>query len=141
MEETVSRVNVIPYINFQGRAREALEFYQQALGGTVLFKTTDDQGTREAAPGDVISHASLKTDGVTIMGTDGVQGYPLQMGENVAIALSGKDYAQLSSAFGKLAEGGTIKQALQVETWGDTFGFLVDKFGVNWMINISQASL
>ncbi len=61
-----------PYINFQGHAREAMEFYQKALGGKLELLTANEQGPpKEAGPGDSIMHSMLQADGLIIMGSDG----------------------------------------------------------------------
>lgn len=128
----------VPYINFNGRTREALEYYQLALGGVLSFKTMTPTGPQPAGPNDRIMHGSLKAADICIMGTDGAPDYPLQVGENIAIALNGDNVAHLTTAFNRLADGGIVKQPLELESWGDTFGFVVDKFGINWMVNIVQ---
>lgn len=129
-----------PYINFQGHAREAMEFYQKALGGKLELFTENEQGPpKEADPGDHIMHAMLQNNGLIVMGSDGMPEYPPTVGDNVAIALSGDDNEHLTKAFDLLSEGGNIKQALKIESWGDGFGYFTDKFGINWMVNISSA--
>ena len=128
-----------PYINFQGKAREAMEFYQKALGGELNLMTFNPGDTpKPAGAGDTIMHATLKVDDLVIMGTDGMPEYPPTVGDNFAVALSGDDEARLTKAFETLSEGGMVKQALKKESWGDTFGWLADKFGVNWMVNINH---
>ena len=134
----MSHTMTVPYINFNGRTREALEFYQRALGGMLSFKSVTPDGPQTAGPDDRIMHGSLKAGDICIMGTDGAPDYPLQVGENIAIALNGDNTAHLMTAFERLAEDGEIKQPLEVETWGDMFGFVVDKFGINWMVNITK---
>jgi PhnB protein len=136
----MSTVLINPYINFAGKAREAFEFYQRALGGELNLLTADPQGPPKAAgPGDSIMHGVLTlSDGVTIMGTDGMAEYPAKVGENFAIALSGNDREKLTKAFDILGEDGNVKQTLKDESWGDTFGWLEDKFGINWMVNITK---
>jgi PhnB protein len=128
-----------PYINFQGKAREAMLFYQKALGGNLDLLTFNPDGApKPAGPNDAIMHARLESDGAVIMGTDGMAEYPAKVGENIAVALSGEDEAHLTAAFNSLAEGGNVKQGLKVESWGDAFGWLEDKYGVNWMVNINK---
>ncbi len=62
-----------PYINFQGHAREAMEFYQKALGGKLELFTENEQGPpKEAGPDDHIMHSMLQNDGLIIMGSDGM---------------------------------------------------------------------
>jgi PhnB protein len=129
----MSQQYVSPYINFQGRAREAMAFYQKALGGKVDLQTSDERGVpKPAGPGDRITHARLDGEGVRIVGTDGHPKYPAKVGENVAIALNGTDKARLTTSFNHLAEGGTIKMPLAEQ------GYLLDKFGINWVVSVDK---
>jgi PhnB protein len=128
-----------PYINFQGKARKAMQFYHKVLGGTLVLRTTEEKGVpKPAGPGDRISHAQLKADGVQIFGVDGHPKYPAKVGENVALALGGTDKARLTKIFHDLAEGGQTKMPL-TEQSGVEVGYLVDKFGINWVVSIDQA--
>jgi PhnB protein len=134
----MSTASANPYINFNGHAREAMEFYHKALGGTLDLLTENEQGPPKAAgPDDHIMHSALEADGILIMGTDGHPDYPTTAGDNVAVAVMGDDEERLTSVFELLSNGGTIKQALKIESWGDGFGYFTDKFGINWMFNIS----
>src|SRR6267378_2480354 len=106
----MTKVNLSPYINFQGHAREAMEFYQKALGGELDLQTSNEQGVpKPAGAGDRITHARLEADGALIVGTDGHPNYPAKVGENLAIAVSGSDAGRLIKIFNHLAEGGQIK--------------------------------
>lgn len=135
----MNRLFTCPYINFQGHAREAMEFYQKALGGKLELMTFNPDGTpKPAGPGDNIMHAKLESDAAVIMGTDGMPEYPATVGDNLAVTLSGSDREALTKAFESLSEGGNVKQGLKEESWGDTFGWLEDKFQVNWMVNIAK---
>ena len=137
-EIIMSEIAANPYINFQGRTQEALNFYHEALSGELTLMTEDPNGPPKAAgPDDHIMHGSLASDGLLIMGSDGHLDYPAKAGDNVAIALSGSDHERLSDAFEKLSNGGQLKQPLKTESWGDSFGYFVDKFGINWMVNIN----
>ncbi|MDN5275870.1 MAG: hypothetical protein JWN33_519 [Candidatus Saccharibacteria bacterium] len=135
----MSQISANPYINFQGQARKALEFYHDALGGELTLMAADPAGPpKEAGPEDPIMHGMLSSDGLRIMGSDGHPDYPPTVGDNVAIALSGTDHDRLSLAFDKLSAEGQVKQPLKTESWGDSFGYFVDKFGINWMVNINS---
>src|SRR5581483_631821 len=71
-EIRMSQQHISPYINFRGRAREAMEFYQRVLGGDLHLHTLDEQGQpKPAGPGDRITHAVLEADGARIVGSDG----------------------------------------------------------------------
>ncbi len=136
----MSKIQVSPYINFQGRAREALEFYHQALGGQLDLYTVNEQGvSKPASPGERIMHARLEADGALILASDGHPDYPATVGENIAIALSGTDKARLTTIFNDLAEGGKIKMPLTEQSWGAQVGWLADQFGINWMVTIDKA--
>lgn len=134
----MSTIGASPYINFAGKAREALEFYHAALGGQLdLLAARPDSAPVPAEPGDAIMHGSLQSDGLLLMGSDGHLDYPATVGDNIAVTLWGTDNERLSAAFDALAAGGIVKQTLKTESWGDSFGYFVDKFGINWMVNIS----
>jgi PhnB protein len=129
-----------PYVNFQGQAREAMEFYHSVLGGTLDLRTMDTQGTaKPAGPGDRITHARLEADGAVIIATDGHPSYPPTAGDHMAVALGGTDKDRLTSIFNGLAAGGKIKGPLAERSSGDAVGYLVDQFGINWIVTIEKA--
>lgn len=130
----MSQQSLSPYINFQGRAREAREFYHKVLGGKLDLQAANEQGAlRPAGPGDRIMHARLDADGARIIGTDGHPDYPAKVGENMAVALSGTDKGRLNKIFNQLADGGTVKSPLA------DVGWLTDRFGINWMVSVDKA--
>jgi len=136
----VSKVQLSPYVNFQGRAREAMEFYQKILGGKLELQAVSEQGLpRAAGPGDRVFYSRLEADGAVIIGTDGHPAYPPTVGDHMAIALAGTDKDRLATIFNRLAEGGRIKGPLARQPWGAEVGWLTDKFGIDWMISIDQA--
>lgn len=136
----MSNIHLSPYVNLQGRAREALEFYQKVLGGNLDLRTVNEQGvSKPAGPGERIAYARLEADGALIIGTDGHPVYPAKVGENLAIALSGTDKDRLTKIFDRLAEGGKIKGPLARQPWGGEVGYLLDKFGINWVVTIDKA--
>ena len=129
-----------PYLSFSNNAGEAMEFYKAALGGELVVNTFGEYGdTGPTANG--VMHAQLETDaGFTLMASDmppGSEGTP--SAGNITISLSGEDADQLRGYWEKLSEGGTITMPLEKQMWGDTFGMFVDKFGVPWMVNITQS--
>lgn len=136
----MSRQYFGPYVNFQGRAREAMEFYHAVLGGTLDLHTVNAQGVaRPAGPGDRITHARLEADGAVIIASDGHPDYPARVGENLGIALGGTDRDRLTKIFHDLADGGTIKGPLAAQAGGAQVGWLADKFGITWMVSIDKA--
>jgi PhnB protein len=134
---TMSR-HLSPYINFQGRAREGMEFYQKAFGGKLDLQTMDLKGApKPAGPGDRITHASLEADGVRIVGTDGHPDFPAKVGENIALAFGATDKDLVIRIFNALGQGGNVKMPPSDQSGGT--GWLTDKFGVNWMVSILKA--
>ena len=132
-----SRLN--PYLNFNGNARQALEFYQSVFGGSLTLSTFADLGATDGPDADKIMHGQLETDaGYTLMGADvpGHMGYQPPAG--FGVSLSGDDGDALHSYWDKLSAGGTVTMPLQKQVWGDEFGMCTDQFGIPWLVNISQ---
>jgi PhnB protein len=125
----MSQQRLGPYINFQGRAREAMEFYQKVLGGKLDLQIA----------GDRVGQARLEADGVLIVGSDGHPKYLPTVGDHMAIALSGTDKGRLTKIVNDLAAGGQMKGPLTAQPGGSEVGWLVDKFGINWMVSIDKA--
>jgi PhnB protein len=114
-----------PYINFQSKAREAMEFYQKVLGGKLDMLAIGDKGQMHpAGPDEKLMHARLLSDGAIIMGTDGSSDYPPTMGDNMAVSLMGSDKEKMNDIFNQLAEGGKAKMPLSNTPWGDMYGYL-----------------
>jgi PhnB protein len=131
-----SRLN--PYIQFDGRAREAMEFYRTVFGGELTVSTFGEFGM-EGAGSEGVMHAQLETpSGYTLMASDTPPGMDKgQPGSTVSISLSG-DEPQLRQYFEQLADGGQVTMPLEKQMWGDEFGQCIDRFGIAWMVNIGQ---
>ena len=130
-----SRLN--PYITFAGNARQAMEFYQSALGGELAMNTFAEFGN-DGPDADKIMHANLETpDGFTLMASDTPPGMEESSGTNIAISLSGDDNDKLRGYWDQLTEGAKVTMPLERQVWGDEFGQFTDKFGIQWMVNIA----
>jgi PhnB protein len=131
-----SRLN--PYISFRSGAREAMEFYADVFGGTPAISTFGEYGAT-GADADGVMHAMLETPaGFVLMASDTPPGRPHEEGSSITISLSGDDDAELRGYWDKLADGGTVMMALEKQMWGDVFGMCVDRFGIAWLVNITQ---
>lgn len=130
-----------PYISFKDNARQAMEFYKQVFGGELLMNTFKEfQVSQDPAEENKIMHAMLEAgNGLTIMAADTPASMDYREGSNISISLSGENETELSGYFQKLSEGGNIIEPLVKAPWGDTFGMVVDQFGVSWMVNIIGA--
>ncbi len=132
-------VRLNPYIAFtDGNAREAMEFYKSVFGGTLAMNTFGEFGAPEPAIADKIMHAMLETDnGLALMASDPPPNMDVTSGSSISISLSGDDAEELHGYWDKLSDGGTVMVPLEKQMWGDEFGTCRDKFGVEWMVNIS----
>jgi len=126
-----------PYLSFDGTAAAAMAFYQSVLGGELTSSSFGEFGMSDDPDQvDQVMHAQLETpDGFTLMAADVPEGMPFTVGTNVAVSLSGDDEQQPRDWFEALAEGGTITVPFEPAPWGDTFGMLVDPFGIGWLVN------
>jgi PhnB protein len=128
-----------PYLNFRGQTREAMEFYRDVFDGKLEMSTFEDyHAAEDPSENDMIMHSVLQADGITFMAADTPSRMEYSPGTNFSMSLSGQDEAELRGYFDKLADRGTVMMPLEKAAWGDTFGMLVDRFGVRWLVNISQ---
>jgi len=133
-------MQVQPYLTFEGRCEEAIEFYKKALDAKVemlmRFKDAPEQPPAgECAPGadDKIMHAALKIGDATVMASDGrMQGKPAFQG--FALSLDMKDEEEAGRRFRALSEGGQVQMPLGKTFFATAFGMVADRFGVPWML-------
>ena len=135
-----SRLN--PYLNFNGNARQALEFYTSVFGGNLNLNTFADLGAQGTPDADKIMHGQLETGvGYTIMAADVPSTMQYEPMAGCSVSLSGDDADALRGYWQKLSAGGTTTMPMEKQSWGDEFGMCVDKFGVPWLVNISQPQM
>ena len=131
-----SRLN--PYLSFDGNARQAMEFYQSVLGGTLDVRTFGEFGAPDPGLNDKVMHSMLETPaGFTLMASDLPPNMQHQPGNNITVSLSGEDGDDLRGYWEQLSAEGTVMMPLEKQMWGDEFGMCVDQFGVAWMVNIA----
>ena len=128
-----------PYINFRDKTREVMTFYQTVFGGKLEMNTFKEFNvSQDPLEDDKIMHAMLETEnGMALMAADVPNSMDLQAGTNISITLSGDNSEELTRYYNMLSAGGTVIEPLAKAPWGDSFGMFVDKFGINWMVNIS----
>jgi len=128
-----------PYLNFNGNARQALEFYAGVFGGNLSLNTFAQYGAADSPDADRIMHGMLETDaGYTIMGADVTSDMEYHPIAGFSVSLSGDDADVLRGYWEQLSASGTATMPLQKQVWGDEFGMCVDGFGVSWLVNIAQ---
>jgi PhnB protein len=130
-----------PYLNFNGTARDALEFYHSVLGGDLTITTFAEMGMT-GPDADRVMHGLLETElGYTIMASDLTSDMDYHAPAGFSVSLSGSDGDALRRYWEKLSSAGTITMPLQKQVWGDEFGMCTDQYGVPWMVNISAPQM
>ena len=140
-------MKIHPYLNFEATTEEAFRFYEKALGGKLTeihrFGSMPPQGGFELTPEQkaLVMHVGLELpDGQMIMASDMIAGMgPRRVqGNNIAISVHPDSKQEADRIFDALAQGGTISMPIATQFWGDYFGSLTDRFGINWMVNYSD---
>ncbi len=139
-------MQVQPYLFFDGRCEDAIEFYRGALGAEVkmLMRYKDSpaatgQGCPDGTvpPGDKVMHADLRIGDARVLVSDGrCEGKPSFQGFSLAITVNSEGDAD--RIFGALAEGGKVLMPLGKTFFSPKFGMVADRFGVGWMILVSE---
>lgn len=131
---------IIPYLNFNGNAREALSFYEKALNGKVTQIGTFGEANmaQEESMKDKVMHAIFESGALKFMVSDCPPGVSVRSGDQVSLSLDFKDPESIETTFAALSGGGNITMPLQDTFWGARFGMLKDKFGIHWMFNYDK---
>ncbi|BDG71686.1 VOC family protein [Roseomonas fluvialis] len=136
-------MSIAPYLFFEGRAEEAIDFYTRALGAEVTMRMRFSESPDPPPPGmlppgseDRIMHAELSIGGAALMVSDGGCKGTAAFG-GFAVSLAATDAAQAQRWFVALAEGGTVQMPLGPTFWSPAFGVVQDGFGVSWMIGVT----
>lgn len=126
----------IPYINFDGNAREAMTFYQQCLGAELTVQTFGETGATFPGAADKVMHARLATSrGAVLMASDTMPDVPYTVGNNVWVTQDCDSVEEIDRIFAAFSAGGQVLMPLADQFWGAKFGMLTDKYGINWMFN------
>lgn len=129
-----------PYLSFKNNAREAMEFYKSVFGGKLDISTFKElHASQDPSEDELIMHSMLTADnGIMFMASDTPSRMEYRAGTTMSMSLSGDEEDVLRGYFDKLAEGGTVTMPLEKAIWGDLFGMLTDKFGVQWLVNVTM---
>ena len=135
-------MQVQPYLFFNGRCEEAIEFYRGALGAKVEMLMRHKDSPEPHAPGTLppgsenkVMHASFRIGDTTVMASDGhpgEQGHPRFEGFSLSIAVPTDTEAK--RLFNALSDGGVVHQPLIATFFSSQFGMVADRFGVLWMV-------
>ena len=128
-----------PYISFKDNTREAMDFYRTVFGGKLDVSTFKDyHASQDPSEDNMIMHSVLEADnGISFMASDTPSRMEYRAGTNMSMSLSGDNEAELKAYFEKLSAGGMVAMPLEKAIWGDSFGMCTDKYGVQWLVNIT----
>jgi PhnB protein len=135
---------LVPYINFADQGREAIEFYKSIFGGEAEMQLVKDSPTAPQVPkewAERIYHLFYKAGDIEFMGSDIISDQAGKVVGNVfSLVLNCDSEEQLNEYFAKLSDGGKVVWPAGKSEWGDIFGQVVDKFGIQWMLNYHTES-
>ncbi len=131
-------MQVQPYMFFDGRCEEALQYYSKHLDAKVEMlmrykESPEPPMPGHQVPGDKVMHAAFRIGETQVLASDGfASGKPKF--EGIALSISARDDAHAKRIFGALADGGSVTQPLMKTFFASSFGMVSDKFGVHWMV-------
>jgi PhnB protein len=133
------------YLNFDGRAEEAFNFYKRVFGGDFAggisrYRDVPDLPGKEHLSEqqlNYVMHVALPLGNNMLMASDVMEGmgHPFHMGNNVSLSLHPDSKEEADRLFNELSSGGQAVMPMQTMFWGDYWGMLIDRFGINWMVN------
>jgi PhnB protein len=131
-------MQVNTYLIFNGQCEAAFKFYERCFGGKIEAMMTHAGSPAEAQTPpewrDKIMHARLIVDGQALMGSDAPPGH-FEKPQGFSVSLGITDPVEAQRIFQTLAENGKVRMPLQKTFWAQSFGMLVDQFGIPWMVN------
>jgi len=141
---TTSNTHLVqPYLFFNGRCEQAIEFYRKALGAEVIMMMRFKDSPEPCQPGMVppgsenkIMHASFRIGSTTLMASDGCSTEAPGF-EGFSLSLSVANEAEADRVFAALADGGQVRMPLAKTFWSARFGMVADRFGLGWMITVA----
>ncbi len=137
--------SINPYLNFPGNTEDAFNFYKSVFGGEfaggiMRYEGTPDGKKLSAEEKQKVMHVGLPIGGSMLMGTDTLEsmGQKVVEGNNIHLSFQADNKEEADNIFNKLSKGGNIIMPMQDMFWGDYFGMLKDKFGIQWMVNYTN---
>jgi PhnB protein len=129
------------HLNFNGNCREAFSFYEKALGSKIVMTMTyGDAPGGSPVPADwsdKVMHTSMMLGSGLLMGCDAPAGRSTPLG-GFQVSVESTDVDEVKRIYAALSEGGTVQMAIAPTFWSPMFGMCTDKFGVAWMVGVSQ---
>jgi len=133
------QTQIQPYLFFEGRTEEALEFYKKTLGAKVemmmKFKDNPEPNPEMCPPGsgEKVMHSCFRIGQASVMASDGMCSGKPHFG-GFSLSLEAPDEKEAKRMFAALGEGGTVQMPLGKTFFSPAFGMVADRFGVSWMV-------
>ena len=136
-------MNVEPYLFFEGRCEEAVEFYRRALGAEVTALMRYKDSPEPPPPGKIppgsdnkVMHANFRIGNTTVMASDGLcSGKPSFQG--FSLSINAASDAEAERLFAALGDGGQVQMPMSKTFFSSRFGMVADRFGVSWMVIVA----
>lgn len=135
-----------PYLFFNGRCEEAVDFYRQALGANVEMMMRFKESPEPPKPGMVppgyenkIMHTSFTIGKTTVMASDGCSADKANF-DGFSLSIAVPTEADAHRIFGALSQGGQVRMPLSKTFWTSCFGMVADRFGIGWMVSVFPAT-
>ncbi len=146
MSTTQNHRVIQPYLFFNGRCEEAVDFYRQALGAEVEMTMRHKESPEPPPPGmlppgfeNKIMHTSFRVGDTTVMASDGCSADKASF-EGFSLALSVPNEAEADRVFAALSKGGQVRMPLAKTFWSPRFGMVEDRFGIGWMVSVAPTA-
>jgi len=135
-----------PYLTFLGNCEEAFNFYKSVFGGEFTYigrfgeMPPNEEHPVPESDKNLIMHVSLPIGNNILMGSDtgGEWGAKTIVGNNISVSISAGSKDEADKLYNGLADGGVAFMPMNNTFWGDYFGMLTDKFGINWMVSYNE---
>ena len=132
------QTQIQPYLFFEGRCEEALQYYSKHLGAKVEMLMRNKESPEPPppgmnAPGEKIMHVAFRIGETQILASDGMcSGKPKF--EGISLTINARDDAEAKRIFNALADGGQVRMPLTATFFASSFGMVADRFGLGWMV-------
>jgi PhnB protein len=130
-----------PYLMFDGKAKEALEYYQEVFGGEISNLQTYGEADYPTPPEaeDRVIHAQFKKDDLFLMVSDAFPGSSVVVGSNISLTLEFESEEEIQAIYDALSQKGTVFMELQDTFWGSKYAKVKDAYGVIWDLNFPKS--
>jgi PhnB protein len=127
------------YLTFGGNCREAMQFYAKCTGGELFVMTfAEAPGNFPPEAKNLVMHAAIKKGDALIMASDAMPGMPLNIGNNVWVAIKCESADEVNRLYAAFSEGGQAVMPPGETFWAARFAMCTDKFSINWMFNFEK---